>query len=77
MNIITATKAARSFSQLLDTVERQESFTIMRGGKAVAEVRPVRPVRPYTLASAADALDGLPRDAAWADEVERTRYAVS
>ncbi|MDR1213595.1 MAG: hypothetical protein LBK54_05850 [Propionibacteriaceae bacterium] len=74
MNIITATKAARSFSQLLDAVERQESFTIMRGGKAVAEVRPVR---PYTLSSAADALDGWPRDAAWADEVERTRYAVS
>jgi antitoxin (DNA-binding transcriptional repressor) of toxin-antitoxin stability system len=67
MTIITATKAARTFSEMLDAVERQESFTITRGGRAIAEVRPLQ---HYTLAGAAAALAPLPRDPEWADEVE-------
>ncbi|MDR1152368.1 MAG: type II toxin-antitoxin system Phd/YefM family antitoxin [Bifidobacteriaceae bacterium] len=70
MTIITATRAARAFSEMLDAVERQESFTITRGGRAIAEVRPVR---RYTVAGAAQAFDTLPRDPAWAEDVELTR----
>ncbi|MDR1294737.1 MAG: hypothetical protein LBK59_07245 [Bifidobacteriaceae bacterium] len=70
MTMITATKAARAFSEMLDAVERQESFTITRGGRAIAEVRPVH---RYTLATVAQAFDPLPRDPAWADDVELAR----
>jgi len=39
---ITATRAARSFADLLDAVEhRGERFTIVRRGKAVARLQPV------------------------------------
>jgi len=39
---ITATDAARSFSDLLDAIEhRGEHFTIVRRGKAIAQLEPV------------------------------------
>jgi prevent-host-death family protein len=39
---ITPTRAARSFADLLDAVERRgERFTIVRRGKAVARLQPV------------------------------------
>ena len=39
---VTATDAARRFSELLDAVEHDgDSFTIVRHGKAIAEVNPV------------------------------------
>lgn len=41
MREISATEAARNFSELLDAIEhRGESFTIVRHGKAVAELEP-------------------------------------
>lgn len=41
MKDITATEAARNFSDLLDAVEhRKESFVVRRGGKPVARIAP-------------------------------------
>lgn len=42
MRTITATEAARRFSDLLDAIERGESVTVTRGNKPVAELRPAR-----------------------------------
>ncbi|MDR1186720.1 MAG: type II toxin-antitoxin system prevent-host-death family antitoxin [Bifidobacteriaceae bacterium] len=67
MKTITATKAARGFSEMLDAVERQESFTITREGKPIAEVRPAK---QYTLAGLFEVLERLPRDPEWGDDIE-------
>ncbi|MEO7804424.1 MAG: type II toxin-antitoxin system prevent-host-death family antitoxin [Actinomycetota bacterium] len=41
MKDITATDAARNFSDLLDAVEhRNESFVVRRGGKPIARISP-------------------------------------
>jgi len=41
MKDITATEAARKFSDLLDAVEhRNESFVVRRGGKPIAHISP-------------------------------------
>jgi antitoxin (DNA-binding transcriptional repressor) of toxin-antitoxin stability system len=41
---VSATKAARNFSELLNRVRyRGESFVIERGGKPVCEMSPARP----------------------------------
>lgn len=41
---VSATDAARNFSNLLDAVEHQgEHFTIVRRGKVVAQLDPVQP----------------------------------
>ncbi len=43
MSEVSATDAARKFADLLDAVEhRGERFTIVRRGKAVAQLEPVR-----------------------------------
>lgn len=39
---MTATEAARKFSDLLDSIERGETVTITRGSHPVAEIRPAR-----------------------------------
>jgi hypothetical protein len=44
--VISATKAARSFSELLDRVYyRGETFVIERGGEPVCEISHVKPLR--------------------------------
>ncbi|MFN8031348.1 MAG: type II toxin-antitoxin system prevent-host-death family antitoxin, partial [Dermatophilaceae bacterium] len=42
MRTITATEAARRFSDLLDAIEAGESVTVTRGNKPIAELRPAR-----------------------------------
>jgi antitoxin (DNA-binding transcriptional repressor) of toxin-antitoxin stability system len=42
MRTITATEASRSFSDLLDAIERGEIVTITRGHRVIAEMRPAR-----------------------------------
>jgi antitoxin (DNA-binding transcriptional repressor) of toxin-antitoxin stability system len=39
---MTATEAARNFSDLLDAIERGEIVTITRGRRPVAEIAPAR-----------------------------------
>ena len=42
MSTMSATEASRSFSALLDAVERGEEITITRGNRAIAQIRPAR-----------------------------------
>lgn len=42
MRTITATEAARRFSDLLDAIEAGESVTVTRSNKPIAELRPAR-----------------------------------
>jgi prevent-host-death family protein len=68
---ITATDAARNFADLLDAVEhRGEHFTIVRRGRAVAQLEPMSRGR------GADAKAVLRRhrpDSSWLSDVEGVR----
>jgi prevent-host-death family protein len=71
---VTATEASRRFADLLDGVEhRGERYTIVRRGRAVAQLEPAR------IPSGADAkaLIGRHRvDGDWADEVAALRSGL-
>ena len=72
---VTAAEAARRFADLLDSVEYDgEHFTIIRLGRAVAQIQPVSGGR----GSAAKSLMRQHRpDAAWAGDVEATRSLLA
>ena len=71
MRSISATDAARAFSDLLDAVEhRGESFVILRRGEAVARLSPATRENG---ASLLDVLRSHPRDPAWAGELGELR----
>lgn len=74
MTTITATQASRSFSAVLDAVENRESFTITREGRAVAELRPVT---EYPLDVLLNNLAALPRDPAFADDMDEIHRAAN
>lgn len=71
MKEISATEAARNFSDVLDAVEHTgESFTIVRRGKAVAHLEPVG------LGRGAEVKDLLRRhrpDDQWSDDLAEVR----
>ena len=68
---VTATDAARNFADLLDAIEhRHERYTIMRRGRAVAQLEPVSRGR------GADLKELLRRhevDTDWADDLTEVR----
>mgnify|MGYP003391681811 FL=1 len=68
---VTATDAARNFADLLDAIEhRHERYTLMRRGRAVAQLEPVSRGR------GADLKDLLRRhelDTDWADDLTNVR----
>ena len=68
---ISATEAARSFSDILDSVEHgRETYTIIRRGKAVAHLEPVR------RGGGAEVKELLKRhtpDSTWSEELSRLR----
>jgi antitoxin (DNA-binding transcriptional repressor) of toxin-antitoxin stability system len=68
---ISATRAARTFSDLLSRVRyRGETFVIERGGEPVGRLSPAIPAR-CTLAQLARLLHGLPRpDSGYWDTLE-------
>lgn len=71
---ITATEAARNFSDLLNRVRyRGESFTIERSGEVVAEISPPATFkRPSTGAELAEFFRNLPPvDPDWADDMQK------
>lgn len=75
MESITATKAARRFSDLLNRVAyRHETLEISRGGRAVARLTPVQPASGVKLKDLNALLVDLPRlnkdAAAFAADVE-------
>lgn len=68
---MSATEAARRFSDLLDAVEhRGDSFLISRKGRAVAVVSPARPRSGKALKRF---LQKHPPDKAWAGELAEMR----
>ena len=69
---LTATEAARGFSELLNRVRyRGESFLIERGGVPIGELRPAAPV-PFTGADLLALLRSLPPvDDGFFEDVER------
>jgi prevent-host-death family protein len=71
---ISATDAARNFADLLDAVEhRGERFTVVRRGRAIAELHPVR---PGVGAEVKDLLRRHRPDSGWADDVAATRQLL-
>ena len=73
---LSATEAARGFSELLNRVRyRGESFVVERGGVAVAELRPAAPVH-FTGADLRALLRSIPPvDAEYLDAVEEAARA--
>jgi antitoxin (DNA-binding transcriptional repressor) of toxin-antitoxin stability system len=68
---LTATEAARRFSELLDAVEDHgETFLVQRHGRTVARIGPTTGARG---AAVKELLRGRPRDRAWADELRELR----
>jgi len=74
MQRLSATEAARRFSQVLDAVEaRGESFVVVRRGRAVATVAPAVQAPGAHLK---DLLLGEPPDAAWAGDLRDLRRSL-
>jgi prevent-host-death family protein len=68
---LTATEAARRFSELLDAVEDGgETFLVLRHGRTVARIGPATGARGATVK---ELLHGRPRDRAWARELRELR----
>jgi hypothetical protein len=69
---ISATEAARNFSELMNRVHyRRQSFLIERGGLAVCEIRPVHEATGFNGADLVSLLKSLPSPpAAYLDAVE-------
>ncbi len=71
---ISATEAARRFSDVLDAVEHgKESYTIIRRGKAVAHLEPIANGRG---AEIKEVLRRHKPDAMWSKELSRLRELV-
>ena len=71
---ISATEAARRFSDVLDSVEHgKETYTIVRRGKAVAHLEPVDKGRG---AEVKEILKRHKPDPMWSDELSRLRELV-
>jgi antitoxin (DNA-binding transcriptional repressor) of toxin-antitoxin stability system len=72
---ISATHAARNFADLLDAIEhRQERFTIVRRGRAVAHLEPIGRGRGVDVKAV---LRRRPDDRSWAEEVDAIRSLLS
>jgi prevent-host-death family protein len=75
MRRLTATEAARRFSELLDAVEDDgESFLVLRRGRTVARIGPATAARGAAVKSL---LHARPRDRAWARELRQLRTGLS
>ena len=72
---ITATAAAREFSDVLDRVEHGgDEFIVERHGRPVATIAPVTPARRAKWGELLAVLDALPRpDAAFARDLKKLR----
>jgi hypothetical protein len=69
---ISATDAARNFSELVNRVRyRRQSFLVERGGRAVCEINPVYEATGFNGADLARLLNSLPEPAeSYLDAVE-------
>jgi prevent-host-death family protein len=74
MERLTATEAARRFSEVLDAVERGgETFVVVRHGRAVATIGPTNVA---TGAAVKDLLRGRRLDAGWGKELAALRAGL-
>lgn len=74
MREITATEAAKRFSDILDAVEhRGESFVVVRRGQAIASLSPAPAASWATLKAI---LTAHPPDPGWAEEARELRRSV-
>jgi prevent-host-death family protein len=75
MRRLTATDAARRFSDVLDAVERRgESFVVVRRGRAVARIEPAGAANGKKVK---EILRSGPSDGRWASELEELRAALT
>jgi len=75
MRTLSATDAARRFSELLDSVERGgESFLVMRRGRAVARIEPARAANGKHVK---EILRSTPPDRRWASELRELRASLA
>ena len=75
MREVTATDAARKFSDMLDAVEhRHETFVVTRGGKTVALIAPA-PAASGRAVKAVLHRHGLDRD--WSSELRDVRDVLT
>lgn len=75
MRRLSATEAARRFSELLDAVEDGgESFLVQRHGRTVARIGPATGARG---AAVKDLLRGSPRDRTWGRELRELRAGLT
>jgi prevent-host-death family protein len=71
---ISATDASRGFADVLDAVEHDgESFLVRRNGRIVARIEPAAGASGKAVKKL---LRSVPRDAAWADELEELRRSL-
>lgn len=71
---ISATEAARRFSEILDAVEhRGENFVIVRKGRPVARMGPATKVSGESIK---EILHSFSRDGAWENELREMRAVV-
>lgn len=74
MKRVTATEAARRFSDVLDAVEAKgESFLVVRRGRPVARIEPAAGGQGSAVKAL---LRRAPRDSAWLDDVRSARAAT-
>lgn len=74
MRTLSATDAARRFSELLDAVERRgESFLVLRRGHAVARIEPARAANGKLVK---EILRSNPPDGDWASELHELRASL-
>jgi prevent-host-death family protein len=72
---LSATDAARRFSELLDAVERRgESFLVLRRGRAVARIEPARAANGKRVK---EILRSNPPDRRWASELDELRASLA
>jgi antitoxin (DNA-binding transcriptional repressor) of toxin-antitoxin stability system len=72
---LTATHAARRFSEVLDAIERNgETFVVVRRGRAVATIGPAMAGTGFALK---EVLRSRPADPDWASELAELRTGIS
>lgn len=75
MKRVTATEAARRFSDLLDAVDGgRESFVVVRRGREIATISPTTPASGQRLKTL---LAEHPPDSAWARELDELRGTLA
>jgi len=75
MQSLTATEAARRFSELLDAIEeRGESFLVVRRGRTIARIAPAAAANGSTVKRI---LRTTPPDRAWLGELRELRAGLA